>query len=205
MSEEMKIAHEALLKEMHKADDLVEKHSDLVITLTGAAFGFAATQLRNPHIVYLASAFGFIVAVEWLLKTARHKQIFMAARSRLAAVEANLGIDTARPVAKLNGFIILQFFAYIVAFGWIVLSLAVSAGWIPGLPTASASASFERVSEEMPSLTHAPGSRWNLMSMVWHEQNHTYDLTLSIEGKPEIGWAVVYDTDRARIIDLKKQ
>jgi hypothetical protein len=74
-------AHEALLKEMHKADDLAETHSTLVVTISGAAFAFAATQLQNSYIVMAVAFFGLLVALEWLFKIHRHQQIFSAARS----------------------------------------------------------------------------------------------------------------------------
>jgi len=65
ITDDQKVEHDALLKEMHKADDLVEKHSELIITITGAAFAFAATQLNNPHVVYMALIFGLLVSIEW--------------------------------------------------------------------------------------------------------------------------------------------
>jgi hypothetical protein len=70
------LSHEALLRELLHIDNLVEKHSQLVIVISGAVFGFAATRLDNHAVVYLAAAFGIATALEWILKIRRHYKIF---------------------------------------------------------------------------------------------------------------------------------
>jgi hypothetical protein len=43
ISDEDKIAHDALLRELHNIDGIVEKHAELIIATSGALIAFAAT------------------------------------------------------------------------------------------------------------------------------------------------------------------
>jgi len=205
ITDDQKVEHDALLKEMHKADDLVEKHSELIITITGAAFAFAATQLNNPHVVYMALIFGLLVSIEWFAKISRHKQIFLAAREKLAVLETTIGINTARPISRINGFSVLQAFAVLMAAGWIGLGVSVWNGWLTKKGNLSASSAFEKVSEEMPKLANNPSSKWELQSMNWREQDRTYEILMFTQGKPQETWNIIFDIENARITKWKKQ
>ena len=59
--------HEALLKELHQADNLLVSHSNLSVTITGAAIAFVATQLQNRSLIYGVAFCGVVFAVEWLV------------------------------------------------------------------------------------------------------------------------------------------
>jgi hypothetical protein len=203
-TEKKEFVHEALVKEMHKADDLAETHSVLVVTISGAAFAFAATQLEIPKVVYFVTAFGLLVAIEWFLKLKRHDEIFSTARDRLVKIEKDLDITTARPTASLmSGFTILKWLAGVFIVGWILIAFTVASGWLPERST-SASDVFEKVAGEMPKLTNMIGTKWNLISLTWDEQTNLYSLELSPEGKPADKWVVMYDATHRRIKNYKQ-
>lgn len=203
MTDEEKLAYDALLKEMHKADDLVEQHSGLVIAITGAAFGFAATQLENPPVVYFASVFGIVTAAEWIFKISRHKDIFNSAHSRLTNLLQPPHINTVRPIGRVNGFTILIWFASFLILMWIGLSASVYAGLILG-KSVSASEVIEKTSKELSTLTGITGSKWNVISMKWDDQDHSYDMVVAADSSKSEQWNVSYETLHGRIIKYEK-
>jgi len=209
--EKRKLAHEALLKEMHKADDLVEKHSQLVIAITGAAFGFAATQLDKPRVVYFVVVLGVIVAFEWICKIVRHRQIFIAARNQLIEVEnaLELPFQTVRPLGKerllfsFNGFTILLWFAFALILTWGGLFSAVKTGWFNTTPM-SASQVIESVSKELPAITGVKSATWNVLSLQWNNTARSYELVLD-SGSPSGKWDITYSTSERRLTRAEKQ
>jgi hypothetical protein len=199
---------------MHKADDLAEQHSTLVVTISGAAFAFAATQLQNPPVAFVVCAFGILVAAEWFLKINRHNEIFQSARDRLVKIENDeMKIDTARPPSKINGFKILKYLSGVFFLGWILFALWVGLAWYFAKPASpptpppppSAAEVFVRATKEMPSLTHITNTEWNLSSMKWNDQSDSYDLVLFPTVQPSRKFAVTYSIPLGRISNYLPQ
>jgi hypothetical protein len=204
-TEKLEFAHEALLKEMHKADDLAETHSTLVVTISGAAFAFAVTQLENTTVVISVAVFGILVALEWLLKIIRHNQIFVAARNKLVAVEGQLRITTARPPATyISGFNILRLLASLFLAGWVLVIIAVSFDLL-NLKQPAADQVFNRVTKEVSAVAHVEPGKWTLLSMIWNNEDHTYKLILSPIERASEKWEVVYDVNKGRLMSCQKE
>lgn len=201
-----KLSHEAILKELHKADDLVEMHSGLIIAISGAAFGFAATHLEQIHVVSFTAVFGILVAIEWILKIIRHRQIFMAALNNLRDVENNLDIKTARPNPYKylpNGFTTLLGFAILLIIMWGIIWIGTSNGWF-NQKSMSASQVVEEVSRELPTLSNLQNCKWIITSMVWDEKKRTYDLIAECSTQPAT-WLLTYDTSDGRVIKAQRK
>lgn len=210
LEEQYKFAHEPTLKELHKADDLVEAHSGLIIAISGAALGFAATHLEKPHVIYFTAAFGIFVAIEWILKILRHQQIFLAALNTLRTIENNLAlpinIKIVRPdPCRLlpNGFNTLLFFASLLIIMWGVLLVGTSNDWFYK-KSMTASQVIEEVSKELPTLSSLQNCRWTFASMVWDEKTRTYDLVAECTTQPAT-WILTYDTSDGRVIKSHKK
>jgi hypothetical protein len=203
LDEAQKFAHETLMAELHKADDLVETHSGLVIGISGAAMGFTATQLQKPRVVTVVAIFGVLVVIEWLFKIARHRQIFRSARARLVALDAALGIDTVRPIGRINGFNILLGLAIAFLVLWVGLGLGVNLNWFDG-SARSAGEAITKVSGEMPDVARSPGSRWRATTLRWDDASQSYEMVLVPDGSAE-KWTVTYDAARGRITHSARQ
>ena len=196
------IALETVLKEMHKADDLVETHSQLVITVSGAAFGFAATRLDQPLVVYFVSFFGLLVAIEWLLKIRRHRQISSAARTRWSAMDAALKIETVRPIGSPNGFDILRVAALVLIIMWAVTVASVFLHVVPEKEV-EADQAYAQVVQALSPIAGAPGS-WRLISLDYDAATHTDKLVLERDAATKGIWRVTFDTTRDRVVRLSE-
>lgn len=208
--EKNKLSHEAILKELHKADDLVETHSGLIIAISGAALGFAATHLEQSNIIYFVASFGILVAIEWILKIIRHQQIFMAALGQLREVEnsnkLDLAVKTARPEPYKylpNGFNILLGFAILLIIMWVVLCIGIQYNWF-NQKSISASQVVEKVSKELPTLSNVQNCSWILSSMEWDKKKRVYDIVAECSTQPVI-WLLTYDISDDRVIKSQRK
>ena len=205
--EQNKFAHEALMKELHKADDLVETHSQLVIAISSAALGFAATQFEKNNVVYFVAFFGVFIAIEWILKIRRHRQIFNDALSELRKVEDDLGLPhkTARKKPEKgisSGFDTLLLFASVLIIMWLSLGFGAYDGWFNKKPM-SASQVVEEALKELPTLTNQQNCKWAILSMNWDVKTHTYNLV--VECTPQsLTWLLTYDTS-GRVITSERK
>jgi hypothetical protein len=204
--EKNKLSYDAILRELHHLDNLVEKHSELVIAISGAAFAFAATQLHNAHVVYLAAVFGIAAAVEWILKTIRHRQIFLEAHKKLTEIEQRIGLNVkaARSFSRFmpNGFTILLLFAALLIPLWGFLCYAVGSGFLNPMLT-SAGQVVEAVTKDLPTVTGIRPAKWTFTSMAWDAASQSYDLVIDSDS-PASTWLVTYDTLNRRIVKLGK-
>ena len=119
-----RLRYDSLLKEVHNADSLVENHSRISLGVSGALLAFAISPFVK--VLWPVAIFGLVVGIVWLLKTARHKQIFDSCIERLYSVDSNLGVDAIRPH---HGRIWHGFAMMYVLVGGIILLWSFLLGW----------------------------------------------------------------------------
>jgi len=96
ISEKDQMQHEALYEEIHKVDDLLETHANIMIVLISGLLAFTFT-LKSTVAVNSVSLVGFLVSLEFYLHTYRLRHIAMSASDRLKVIEERIGINTTRP------------------------------------------------------------------------------------------------------------
>jgi len=99
---EDKIAHEALYKERHLVDNLLETHANIMIVLlSGLLYAlFRLGPLLNAAM-YVISFLGLAVSIEFFCHTYRFRQIGKRAEERLKKIEERMRIDTTRKPSML--------------------------------------------------------------------------------------------------------
>lgn len=95
ISEEDKIAHETLLKEIHLVDNLLETHANIMIVLISGML-FFLFKIESKTAMEILSIVGFFVSLEFFCHTYRFKHIAKSANDRLKEIEKRIGIDTTR-------------------------------------------------------------------------------------------------------------
>jgi len=96
--EQDKIAHQALYKEIHLVDNLLETHANIMIVLISGMlfFIFRGEYIQSKMVMSILSALGLAVSLEFCLHTYRFKHIGICAEIRLKRIEERMGIDTER-------------------------------------------------------------------------------------------------------------
>src|SRR5690348_5763024 len=183
--EKNKLAHEALYRELHQIDDLVEKHAQLVLAISAALFVFAGAHLHSPIIIWFAATFGVVSAGEWILKIVRHRRIFRVAHENLAKVELSIGIKTLRPLRKpyrnlfsLDGFTILLWLATILILFWLLLAVLVTLDSLEMPPhnhPSHLSKIVEQVEDSLPKLSEGSSQFWQLQQIRYKAQLQSYE------------------------------
>jgi len=120
------IAHETALKELHNVDGLVETHSRMILVISAALLAFSLSTVTNREMVPYIAIFGILIALEWILKIVRHRDIFLHCLERIRTIETKIGIDAIRPPPKeriisFDGFTLLLVLAGIILIFWSTL------------------------------------------------------------------------------------
>ena len=135
--EKKRISHATLLSEIHKVDDIAEKHAQIIIAISAALVAFASAHWAAKMVVTLVAAFGILVCVEWIFKITRHREIFQTCYEKLVAVERQIGINALRPPPKRlwnsisrDGFTILIWFAGVLVLLWLLILAGALLGFL---------------------------------------------------------------------------
>jgi uncharacterized membrane protein HdeD (DUF308 family) len=125
-SDKQKLAHDSLLKEILNIDEIAEKHSDIIIGISGILIGILATQSPSPEEALMISVFGILLSIEWILKLIRHRLIFRTSYDKLVNLQKDIGIDALRPLPKphrmlfsFDGFTILIWLGIAFLLFWV--------------------------------------------------------------------------------------
>jgi hypothetical protein len=214
MTDKQKVSHDVLYRELHNLDNLVEKHAELVLAISAALFAFASAHLNSPPVVWLASAFGFAAAVEWILKIVRHRRLFRSAHEKLGTLETQIGIDTLRPLKRpyknffsLDGFTILLWLAMLLIVFWPALSVCVGIGVFSGLSPkrpAQLTDIYTQVETTLPMLSGSAAQNWQLLDLQHQPQTQSFEFTFQMRSGQDKA-TIVFNTDLGKIVKFQRQ
>jgi len=135
VSDEDKIAHETLLKEIHLIDNLLETHANIMIVLISGML-FFLFKIESKIAMNILSVVGFIVSLEFFAHTYRLKHIAKSATERLIEIEKRIGIDTTRKPTRLwkiripTGSTLILGISIVFMTVWILLIVSLNVGII---------------------------------------------------------------------------